>query len=58
MSKVTEKPVRHILALSGGKDSLALMELLAERSRVWVPRFSVEACYVRMENIPYRSDED
>lgn len=48
----------HILVgLSGGKDSMTLLELLAARSRIWKPRFQVSACYVRMENIPYSSDE-
>ena len=47
---------RILVALSGGKDSLALAELLANRSRVWRPRFEVEAAHVVMTNIGYRTD--
>ena len=45
-----------LVGLSGGKDSLALLELLARRSRVFHPRFSVVAAHVRMTNIAYESD--
>lgn len=47
-----------LVGLSGGKDSMALLELLAEQSKIFKPRFTVEAVYVRMHNIPYQSDED
>ena len=40
-----------LVGLSGGKDSLCLLELLAKRSRIQRPLFSVEAIHVRMENI-------
>ena len=47
----------HILVgVSGGKDSLLLLELLARRSRIQHPRFKVEALHVRMENIRYETD--
>ena len=47
----------HILVgLSGGKDSLLLLELLAKRSRIDHPRFKVEALHVRMENIHYETN--
>ena len=46
-----------LVGLSGGKDSLTLLELLAKRSRVFMPRFQVEAAFVRMTNIPYQNDE-
>ncbi|MBQ8593113.1 MAG: adenine nucleotide alpha hydrolase family protein [Bacteroidaceae bacterium] len=46
-----------LVGLSGGKDSLALLELLAFRSRILKPRFTVKAVHVRMTNIPYQSDE-
>ena len=47
----------HILVgLSGGKDSLCLLEMLARRSHILKPRFSVEALHVRMENIQYETD--
>jgi len=47
----------HILiGLSGGKDSLALVELLGERMKVFVPRFKVTAAHISVENIPYQSD--
>ena len=45
-----------LIGLSGGKDSLALVELLAKRARVLKPRFSVIAVHVVMKNIPYQSD--
>lgn len=45
-----------LVALSGGKDSLLLTELLTRQSRVFKPRFSVEVVHVRMENIDYKSD--
>ncbi len=47
----------HILVgLSGGKDSLALVELLGKRQRIFVPKFKVTAVYVQMENVGYKSD--
>lgn len=45
-----------LVGLSGGKDSLMLLKLLAERSRIFKPRFSVEAVHVVMDNVPYMSD--
>lgn len=47
-----------LVGLSGGKDSMALLELLARRSRIFKPRFSVEAVHVAVTNIGYRSDTD
>lgn len=45
-----------LVGLSGGKDSLALLELLAKRSRILKPRFTVVAVHISMLNIPYQSD--
>lgn len=45
-----------LIGLSGGKDSLALVELLARRARIYKPRFSVVAAHVVMKNIAYESD--
>lgn len=45
-----------LVGLSGGKDSLLLTELLANRAKIQQPRFEVEAVHVRMENIHYESD--
>ena len=45
-----------LVGLSGGKDSLCLLEFLARRSHVHVPHFTVEALHVRMENIHYETD--
>ncbi len=46
-----------LVGLSGGKDSLVLLELLARRSRILKPRFSIVAAHVEMANIPYRADK-
>ena len=47
---------RILVGLSGGKDSLLLLELLAKRAKIEHPRFSFEALHVRMENIHYETD--
>ncbi|AVM52165.1 tRNA(Ile)-lysidine synthase TilS/MesJ [Bacteroides zoogleoformans] len=51
-----EEEDKILIGLSGGKDSLALVELLAKRARVFKPRFSLVAAHVVMKNIPYQSD--
>lgn len=47
---------RILVALSGGKDSLTLLQLLAERSRIFKPRIAIVAAHVTMVNIPYKAD--
>lgn len=47
---------RILVGLSGGKDSLCLLELLAKRSKIQHPQFEVEAVHVRMSNIEYETD--
>ncbi len=45
-----------LIGLSGGKDSLALLELLGRRSKIFNPRFQVIAAHVVMTNIAYQTD--
>lgn len=45
-----------LIGLSGGKDSLCLLEMLAKRQRIFNPRIEIEAVHVRMKNIQYESD--
>lgn len=47
-----------LIGLSGGKDSLALTELLARRSRIFAPKFGLKALYVDMEGVGYESDTE
>ena len=47
----------HILiGLSGGKDSLALVEFLGRRAQIYVPRFRVTAVHIRVKDRDYHSD--
>ncbi len=45
-----------LVGLSGGKDSLLLLDFLARRSKIHVPHFTIEALHVRMSNVQYASD--
>ena len=47
---------RILIALSGGKDSLMLAKLMAQRARIYKPKITVEAAHVIMDNIPYETD--
>lgn len=47
---------RILLALSGGKDSLVMAQMMAERARIFRPSIQVEAVHVVMENVPYQTD--
>ena len=45
-----------LIGLSGGKDSLALVELLGRRAKIYKPRFEVVALHVRVKERDYRTD--
>lgn len=47
---------RILVGLSGGKDSLCLLRLLAIQARIHKPSFSVEAVHVRMKEVQYESN--
>ena len=47
-----------LVALSGGKDSLTMLQLMAERSRIYKPKISIVAAHVKMINIPYSIDPE
>ena len=47
---------RILVAVSGGKDSLMLCRLMAQRARIFKPRIEVAAAHVVMDNIPYETD--
>ena len=47
-----------LIALSGGKDSLTMLQLMAERSRIYKPKISIVAAHVKMVNIPYSANSD
>lgn len=53
--RLIEDGDRVLVGLSGGKDSLCLLELLARRSRIDRPKFEVEAIHIRMANIKYET---
>ena len=44
---------RILIGLSGGKDSLCLLEMLARRQRIFKPKIEVETVHVRMKNLHY-----
>lgn len=45
-----------LIGLSGGKDSLALTELLGKQAKIYKPAIRVTAVYVSVENIGYETD--
>lgn len=49
---------RILVGLSGGKDSLALVDLLGRRRKIFSPRFEVVVAHIIMTNIPYSSDTE
>lgn len=54
--KLIEDNDHILIGLSGGKDSLALVELLGERMKLFMPRFKITAAHISVENIAYKSD--
>lgn len=51
-----EEGDRILIGLSGGKDSLFLVETLGRQQAISRPKISVEAIHIRMANIHYESD--
>lgn len=55
--RLIEEGDKILVGLSGGKDSLALLDLLARRSRILKPRFTVYAAHISLASVTYQSDE-
>jgi len=47
---------RILIGLSGGKDSMVLVDLLGRRSKIFFPKFEAVVAHIVVTNIPYRSD--
>ncbi len=45
-----------LIGVSGGKDSLMLLKLLTEQSKIYKPRIQVMAAHIKMSNIAYKTD--
>lgn len=45
-----------LIGLSGGKDSLCLLEMLGKRMMIHKPSFTATAVHIRMENVSYETD--
>lgn len=45
-----------LVGISGGKDSICMLEMFSRRVKIHRPSFTVEAVHVRMNNIKYESD--
>jgi tRNA(Ile)-lysidine synthase TilS/MesJ len=45
-----------LIGVSGGKDSLALIELMGRRAKIHVPKFTVKAVHVRVTERNYLTD--
>ena len=45
-----------LAGISGGKDSLWLLEMLGRRMKIDKPHFTVHAVHIRMDNIKYETD--
>lgn len=56
--KLLEDGDHVLVALSGGKDSLLLTEMMAWRAAIHHPQIEVEAAHVRMENVAYETSAD
>lgn len=49
---------RVLVAISGGKDSLAMLEILAWRKKILSAPAVIHAAYVKVQEIPYEADEN
>jgi tRNA(Ile)-lysidine synthase TilS/MesJ len=47
---------RILVGLSGGKDSLALLELFVRLRKTWGVKFDLMAVHINIEDIPYQAD--
>ena len=54
--RIIEDNDKILVGLSGGKDSIALIELLGRRKKILKPKFDVVAAHISMTNIGYVSD--